>query len=367
VRIGVPKETKDNENRVALTPAGAAALRTRGHEVVVELGAGVDCGFADSAYVDAGAALGDAEQAWARDLVLKVKEPIEREYSRFRGQILFTYLHLAGAPRSLTEALLATGTTAIAYETLEDERGRLPLLAPMSAVAGAMAPLMGAYHLAKFNGGRGTLLGRVLGAHHGEVVVVGDGVVGVHACEAASALGANVTVLGITPERAAEFERLGPAVRYLLSTPESISRLLPDADLVIGAVLRRGDRAPHVVTEQMVASMPRGSVIVDVSIDQGGCVATSRPTTHSSPVFVAHGVIHYCVTNMPGAYPRTSTFALTQATLPYVLELADSGLDATRADPGFAKGVNVHRGFVTYRAVADALGLVDRFADFATL
>jgi alanine dehydrogenase len=367
VRIGVPKEIKDNENRVALTPAGAAALCARGHEVVVEPGAGAGCGFADSAYVGAGAALGDAEQAWARDLVLKVKEPIEDEYARFRGQMLFTYLHLAGAPRALTEALLATGTTAIGYETVEDERGRLPLLAPMSAVAGAMAPLMGAYHLAKFNGGRGTLLGRVLGAHHGEVVVVGDGVVGAHACEAASALGAKVAVLGITPGRAAEFERRGAAVRYLLSTPENLSRLLPDADLLIGAVLLRGDRAPHVVTEQMVASMPSGSVIVDVSIDQGGCVATSRPTTHSSPVFVAHGVTHYCVTNMPGAYPRTSTLALTQATLPYVLELADSGLDAARADPGFAKGVNVHRGFVTYRAVAEALRLTDRFADFATL
>jgi alanine dehydrogenase len=207
----------------------------------------------------------------------------------------------------------------------------------------------------------------VLGAHHGEVVVVGDGVVGLHACDAASALGAEVTVLGLAPGRAAEFERPGRAVRYLTSTPENLLRLLPDTDLLIGAVLRRGDRAPHVVTEEMVASMPKGSVIVDVSIDQGGCVATSRPTTHSSPVFVAHGVIHYCVTNMPGAYPRTSTLALTQATFPYVLELADSGLDAARADPGFAKGVNVHRGFVTYRAVAEALGLADRYADFATL
>jgi alanine dehydrogenase len=367
VRIGVPKEIKDNENRVALTPAGAAALRARGHEVVVEIDAGAGCGFADSAYEEAGAALGDAERAWAQDLVLKVKEPLEGEYARFRGQILFTYLHLAGAPRSLTEALIATSTTAIAYETVEDERGRLPLLAPMSAVAGAMAPLMGAYHLAKFNGGRGTLLGHVLGARHGEVVVVGDGVVGMHACEAASALGAKVAVLGLASGRAAEFERRGQSLRYLLSTPENLSRLLPDTDLLIGAVLRRGDRAPHVVTERMVASMPSGSVIVDVSIDQGGCVATSRPTTHSSPVFVAHGVIHYCVTNMPAAYPRTSTLALTQATLPYVLQLADAGLGAARADPGFAKGVNVHRDFVTYRAVAEALGLLDRFADLATL
>ena len=225
---------------------------------------------------------------------------------------------LPAYPLALTSALLDSGTTAIAYETVEDSNGRLPLLAPMSAIAGSMAPLMGAYYLAKFAGGRGTLLGTVLGASHGEVAIIGDGVVGQHACDVASALGARVTVFGITPQRAAEFERR-PNVRYALSTPASIAARLREADLVVGAVLRVGARAPHVVTEAMVAAMPRGSVIVDVSIDQGGCVATSRPTSHSAPVFVAHGVTHYCVTNMPGAYPRTATLALTAATLPYVL------------------------------------------------
>jgi len=363
VRIGVPREIKDNENRVGLTPRGAATLRERGHDVMIERGAGLGCGFADADYAAAGATLAEAQDAWDRDLVIKVKEPLEPEYPRLRGQIVFTYFHLAGAPRALTEALLASRTTAIAYETIEDERGRLPLLAPMSAVAGAMAPLVGAYYLAKFAGGRGTLLGSVLGTPHGKVAVVGDGVVGKHACDAASGLGAEVAVFGVTPRRAAEFER--PGVRYVLSTPENLLRELGDTDLLIGAVLRHGERAPHVVTEAMVERMQPGAVIVDVSIDQGGCVETSRPTSHSSPVYVLHGVTHYCVTNMPGAYPRTSTLALTDATLPYALRLAESGLAAVASDAGFAKGVNVHRGRITYRAVADALGLADRYADLA--
>jgi alanine dehydrogenase len=365
MRIGVPREIKDNENRVGLTPQGVAALRARGHEVVIERGAGLGCGFADADYAAAGATLADAAHTWDVDLVIKVKEPLEAEYARLRGQLVFTYFHLAGAPRALTESLLASRTTAIAYETVEDERGRLPLLAPMSAVAGAMAPLVGAYYLAKFAGGRGTLLGRVLGARHGKVVVVGDGVVGKHACEAASALGAAVVVFGLNPRRAAEFERAGAAIRYVASTPDNLLRELPDTDLLIGGVLRRGERAPHVVSESMVKRMPQGAVIVDVSIDQGGCVATSRPTSHSKPVFVAHGVTHYCVTNMPGAYPRTSTLALTEATLPYALALADAGLDAAARDAGLAKGVNTHRGYVTYRAVAEALGLTDRYSDLA--
>jgi alanine dehydrogenase len=365
MRIGVPREIKDNENRVGLTPHGVAALRARGHEIVIERGAGLGCGFADADYTSAGAELGDAQSAWQRELVLKVKEPLEPEYRELRGQIVFTYFHLAGAPRALTDALLASRTTAIAYETVEDERGRLPLLAPMSAVAGAMAPLVGAYYLAKFNGGRGTLLGTVLGARHGKVVIVGDGVVGRHACDAARALGAAVVVLGLSPQRAAAFESPGGATRYLKSTPENLLRELPDSDLLIGSVLRRGERAPHVVTTDMVRQMPAGSVIVDVSIDQGGCVETSRPTSHSHPVFVAHGVTHYCVTNMPGAYPRTSTLALTDATLPYALALADRGLAAAAADPGLAKGVNTCAGRVTYRAVADALGLAERYADLA--
>jgi alanine dehydrogenase len=360
VKIGAPKELKDNENRVGLTPAGVRALTAAGNDVVVERGAGLACGFADADYAAAGATLGSADDAWRQALVVKVKEPLASEYPRLRGQIVFTYFHLAGVPAALTSALLDSGTTAIAYETVEDAHGRLPLLAPMSAIAGSMAPLMGAYYLAKFNGGRGTLLGTVLGKGRGDVAVVGDGVVGRHACDVAAALGANVTVFGITPERAAEFERR-PNVRYTLSTPESIAARLRDVDLLVGAVLRAGARAPHVVTEAMVAAMPPGSVIVDVSIDQGGCIATSRPTSHSSPVFVAHGVTHYCVTNMPGAYPRTATMALTDATLPYVLTLAGGGLEAVAADVGFAKGVNTHLGKLRYAAVAEALGMQRRY------
>jgi alanine dehydrogenase len=364
MRIGVPRETKDHESRVGLTPHGVAALRGRGHEIVVERGAGAGCGFADADYAAAGAVLGDAAQAWDRDLVIKVKEPLDAEYPRLRGQIVFTYFHLAGAPLQLSEALLASRTTAIAYETIEDARGGLPLLAPMSAVAGAMAPLVAAYYLAKFNGGRGTLLSTVLGGSHGKVVIVGDGVVGRHACDAASGLGAAVVVLGLSPQRAREFERPGARVRYLASTAENLVRELRDADVLIGGVLRRGARAPHVVSEEMVQQMPAGSVIVDVSIDQGGCVETSRPTSHSHPVFVAHGVTHYCVTNMPGAYPRTSTLALTEATLPYALTLADHGIAAAAEDPGLAKGVNTYAGRVTYRAVADALDLTELYTDF---
>ena len=367
MRIGVPRETKDNESRVGLTPNGVAALRSRGHDVVIERGAALGCGFADVDYTAAGAALGNAVQAWDRDLVIKVKEPLEDEYPRLRGQIVFTYFHLAGAPLQLTEALLASHTTAIAYETIEDARGALPLLAPMSAVAGAMAPLVGAYYLAKFNGGRGTLLGTVLGAAHGKVVIVGDGVVGRHACDAATGLGAAVVVMGLSAQRAKEFERPGARVRYLTSTADNLARELADTDVLIGGVLRRGARAPHVVSEEMVKRMPRGAVIVDISIDQGGCVETSRPTSHSHPVFVAHGVTHYCVTNMPGAYPRTSTLALTEATLPYALKLADRGITAVLDDAGLAKGVNTHAGRVTYRAVADALGLAGLYADVRTV
>ncbi len=354
--VGLPKEIKDNENRVGLPPAGVAALRAAGHTVTIERGAGLGCGFSDADYAASGATLGTAADAWRQDLVVKVKEPLESEYAHLRGQLVFTYFHLAGVPRALTTALLDTGTTAIAYETVEDRDGHLPLLAPMSAVAGGMAPLMGAYYLAKFNGGRGTLLGTLLGQSHGEVAIVGDGVVGRHACDVAGALGARVTVFGLSPQRAAEFERR-PNVRYALSTPENIGARLREVDLLVGAVLRAGARAPHVVTEALVATMPTGAVIVDVSIDQGGCIATSRPTSHSSPVFVAHGVTHYCVTNMPGAYPRTSTLALTAATLPYVLRLANEGLAALAADAGFARGLNVHAGKLRYAAVADALGL----------
>jgi alanine dehydrogenase len=362
MRVGTPKETKEQEHRVGLTPAGVAALRSAGHEVVVERGAGVGSGFADADYAASGATLGSAAEAWRCDLVVKVKEPLPAEYGLLRGQIVFTYFHLAGAPAELTARLLAAGTTAVAYETVEDERGRLPLLAPMSAVAGAMAPLVGSHYLARHNGGRGTLLGTVLGRPQGRVAIAGDGVVGRHACAAAAGLGASVVVLGRHPERASELGRHG-AVRYELASAANIARAVAESDVVIGAVLRSGARAPHVVTEAMVASMAPGAVIVDVSIDQGGCVATSRPTSHTSPTFVAHGVTHYCVTNMPGAYPRTSTIALTEATLPYALRLADGGL-AAFGDEGFAKGVNTHAGLIRCQAVAAALGETERYAPF---
>jgi alanine dehydrogenase len=363
VRAGVPREVKDNESRVGLTPDGAAALVADGHEVVVEQAAGLGCGFADAAYEAAGARIGSANEAWDSELVIKVKEPLEPEFPLLAEQILFTYLHLAGVDESLTRALLDAGTTAIAYETVEDEGGRLPLLAPMSAVAGSMAPLMGGYYLARFNGGRGMLIGEILGERYGKVVVVGDGVVGRHAAKVAGAMGARSVVLfGRNPERAAEFERSIPRLRYVPSTPETLAPELPDADLVVGAVLILGARAPRIVTEEMVRSMPEGSVIVDVSIDQGGCVATSRPTSHSDPVYVEHGVTHYCVTNMPGAFPRTSTFALTSATLPYALRIANGGIDAVLTDAGFAKGINVRGGGIALMPVAEALGL-ERFYD----
>jgi alanine dehydrogenase len=364
MRVGVPREIKDNENRVGLTPEGVAALVAEGHEIAVERGAGAGCGFADSDYADAGAVLAGAEQAWDCNLVVKVKEPQESEYPRLSTQILFTYLHLAGIARPLTLALLEAGTTAIAYETVEDESGRLPLLAPMSAVAGTMAPLMGSYYLARFNAGRGMLIGEILGERHGKVVVIGDGVVGRHAARVAGAMGAQAVVMfGRKPERASALERIVPRLTYLVSTPDAIAAALPDTDLLIGAVLILGARAPHVVSEDMVRSMPAGSVIVDVSIDQGGCIETSRPTSHSDPVYTVHGVTHYCVTNMPGAYPRTSTFALTAATLPYVLRIAGGGLDGVLADPAFAKGINVRAGKITCRPVAEALGLGDLYAE----
>ena len=365
MKIGVVKEIKNRENRVALTPAGAAALVRAGHVLHVEHDAGQHSGFSDGEYARAGARITGAAEAWDVELVLKVKEPLESEYPLLGRQILFTYLHLAGVSRSLTDALLAHRTTAVAYETVEDTGGRLPLLAPMSAVAGNMSITIGSYYLARFNGGRGTQLGTVLGERHGKVVIIGDGVVGTHAAQVAAGLGTEVMVFGRNPEHEQALRAaIPPEIQFRLSTPEHIAAELPDADLVVGAVLLRGDRAPHVVSEAMVRSMPPGSVIVDVSIDQGGCIATSRPTSHSDPVFAQHGVIHYCVTNMPGAYPRTSTVALTHATLPYVLELAEHGLDAARRDPGLGKGINTHDGLLTCEPVARALDLMDRYRPF---
>jgi alanine dehydrogenase len=368
MKIGVVKEIKEEEYRVALTPAGASALTDHGHAVVVEEGAGLGSGFADEEYRGAGAMICNTAQAWNTDMVMKVKEPLASEYAYLGQQIVFTYFHLAGVARSLTETLLARGTTAIAYETLEDEAGRLPLLAPMSAVAGNMAALIGGYYLARFNRGKGVQLGRVLGASHGKVVIIGDGVVGRHAARVADSMGAAVFLAGRKPEREPGLKKdISERIHFFLSKADRIARHVEDADLVVGAVLRHGAKAPHVVTAQMVESMQPGSVVVDVSIDQGGCIETSRPTSHRAPVYERFGVIHYCVTNMPGAYPRTSTIALTTATLPYALRLADQGLAALQEDEGFRKAVNTCRGSVTCRPVAEGLDLMDRYKDLSLL
>ncbi|MGR8947189.1 MAG: alanine dehydrogenase [Gammaproteobacteria bacterium] len=365
MHIGCAKEIKDKENRVAITPDGAGTLVAAGHEVCIETLAGSGSGFSDEDYRSRGATIGTAEEAWGCDLVVKIKEPLPVEYPLLQGQILFTYLHLAGVDPTLTHALLESGTTGIAYETVEDSKGGLPLLAPMSAVAGTMSALVGAWYLAKFNDGRGMLTGRVMGEPFGRVLVIGDGVVGKHAAAAAAGLGANATIATRHLDREVSLKKaIGENVEVVLSSPATFKQRLPETDLLIGGVLLRGARAPHVVDREMVESMPNGSVLVDVSIDQGGCIETARPTSHSDPVFVEAGVTHYCVTNMPGAYPRTSTIALTRATLPYVLRLAGEGMDAVRADPGLAKGVNTYEGKITCRAVSDALDLEPRYQDF---
>lgn len=289
---------------------------------------------------------------------------MEDEYKFLKeNQILFTYLHLAGVTKTLAEALLDKKTTGIAYETVEDGYYRLPLLAPMSAVAGNMSVQIGSYYLAKFNNGKGMMLGEVMGHFYGKVVIIGGGVVGRHAAKTAYGMGANVYLFGRHQERMDNLkEIIGRKAHVMLSTPENIAEHVKDADLVVGAVLLAGAKAPYVVTEEMVKTMQPGSVIVDVSIDQGGCIETSKPTKHSDPVFIKHGVTHYCVTNMPGAYPRTSTIALTNATLPYVLKLANSGFEnSIKNDAGFAKGVNTHKGYITYKPVAEALNLMDRY------
>jgi alanine dehydrogenase len=343
-------------------------LHEAGHKVLVQAGAGLGSGFSDAQYREAGAHIVTVEQAWNADLILKVKEPLAAEYGYLQKQIVFTYFHLAGAPKTLTDTLLRQKTTAVAYETVEDMQGRLPLLAPMSAIAGNMAISIGSYYLAKFNHGKGVQLGTVLGTRYGKVVIIGDGVVGQHAAKTADGMGAQVFVGGIDSGRETQLKRdISPALVFFESTADSLPQYIEDADLVVGAVLLHAAKAPHVVTEEMVQRMQPGSVIVDVSIDQGGCVATSRPTSHSAPVFEKHGVIHYCVPNMPGAYPVTSTMALTAATLPYVLKLAQQGLDALRADPGFGKGVNTYQGFVTSKPIAEALGLLSQYKEFAAL
>ena len=360
MKIGVAKEIKSDEYRVALTPAGARELVQRGHEVTIETGAGVGSSFTDDAYTAAGAELASVEDVWAdSELLLKVKEPIEPEYGRLReGLVLFTYLHIA-ADEPLTRALVDSGITGVAYETVETDDRRLPLLAPMSEIAGRLAAQAGAYFLEKPLGGRGILLGGVPGVAKGDVVVIGGGMVGYNSAVIALGLGANVTILERSIDRMRELEEiLGAKVNLLMSSTLQIEESVAVADVVIGAVLIPGAVAPKLVTREMVAGMKDGAVIADVAIDQGGCFETSRATTHSDPVYTVDGVTHYCVANMPGAVPVTSTKALTNATLPYVEAIANDGLrEAIARDRALARGVNVLDGKITYEAVAEAHGL----------
>ncbi|HEX2045826.1 MAG TPA: alanine dehydrogenase [Gaiellaceae bacterium] len=360
MRIGVVKEIKQDEYRVALTPAGARELRARGHEVLVEAGAGAGSAFPDAEYGAVGARIASVDEVWAvSDLLLKVKEPLPAEYGRLReGLVLFTYLHLA-ADEELTRALIESGATCIAYETVETDDRQLPLLAPMSEVAGRLSAQAGAYFLEKPLGGRGLLLGGVAGVPPGKVVIIGGGMVGYNAAVIALGLGAHVRILDKSVDRLRHLEEiLSGRVELVYSSALEVENSVLQADVVIGAVLIPGARAPKLVTREMIAEMKQGAVVADVSIDQGGCLETSRPTTHSDPVYVVDGVTHYCVSNMPGAVPITSTFALTNVTLPYVEAIAEHGVrEAIARDPALARGVNVLDGNLTYEAVAEAHGL----------
>ena len=360
MRIGVAREIKPQEHRVALTPAGARELLQRGHDVIVEAGAGLGSAFPDEIYERAGATIVSVDDVWSRsELLLKVKEPIAIEYPRLRpGLTLFTYLHIA-ADEALTRALVDSGITGIAYETVETDLGGLPLLAPMSEIAGRLAPQAGAHYLEKPKGGRGILLGGVAGVSPGKVVVIGGGMVGYNAAIIAIGLGAQVTIFERSVDRMRYLEQiLSGRVTLIMSSSLQIETALEDADLVIGAVLIPGALAPKLITREMLGGMKEASVLVDVAIDQGGCAETSRATTHDDPVYTVDGVIHYCVANMPGAVPITSTRALTNVTLPYVETLADHGVvPAIERDPELARGVNVLGGRVTYEAVAEAHGL----------
>ncbi|GAB6141671.1 alanine dehydrogenase [Methylosoma difficile] len=356
--IGLPKEIKDNENRVGMTPATVKALTKRGHRVLVQRGAGEGSALSDGEYLAAGAEMvADAADAWAAELVVKVKEPIASEYGFLRKDLLlFTYLHLA-SNQPLTEALLASGCTSIAYETVQID-GRLPLLTPMSEVAGRMATQVGAVYLQKSHGGRGVLMGGVPGVAPAQVAVLGAGVVGLNAARVAVGMGAQVTVLDISHERLKYLDDLYRGqLQTRISNEYSLEETVYQADLVIGAVLIPGGRAPWLISREMLPNMRKGAVIVDVAVDQGGCVETTRPTTHSNPTYEIDGVVHYCVANMPGAVPRTSTFALNNQTALYILQLAEQGLAAVKANPALQLGLNTHQGGVTYRAVAEAFGL----------
>lgn len=360
MRIGIPTEVKDSESRVAITPAGVRALVENGHQVFIQAGAGVLSGIQDEEYSAVGAEiLADAESTWSSvEMILKVKEPVKSEYKFLRSDLtLFTFLHLA-AEKELTDALLSAGTTSIAYETVQVGR-QLPLLAPMSEVAGRLAPQMGASTLQKNNGGLGLLLGGVPGTRSGKVVVLGGGVSGTSAIEISLGLGAQVTVLDTSLPRLRELDaQYGGRLNTIFSNTLEIEKAVSDADLVIGAVLIPGAKAPKLVTNEMVRNMREGSVLVDIAIDQGGCFEDSKPTTHHQPTFKVHGSVFYCVTNMPGAVPHTSTFALTNATMPYVLKIANMGwLDAIQADESLRLGLNTHSGEVYNSGVAEAHGL----------
>jgi alanine dehydrogenase len=358
MRIGVPKEIKTNENRVALVPAGAEALCAAGHEVYLETGAGIGSGFEDSDYREAGAQIvPDAASAWGKaELLLKVKEPIASEWGFLRPDLtLFTYLHFA-ADEALFKAHMKSGATCIAYETLEDSHGRLPILTPMSEVAGRMAVIEGAKYLERPFGGRGVLISGVPGVEPAKVVILGGGVVGLNAAQIAAGVGAQVTIFDVNADRLRYLhDVLPPNVTTLYSNPLMIRKKVLQADLVIGAVLVAGAKAPVLVTREDVARMKDGSVILDVAVDQGGCVETCRPTTHSDPIYIEEGVVHYCVANMPGAVARTSTFALTNATLPFLLILADSGIQGFAAlGHPTVQGLNIHRGKIFHHGVAGA-------------
>jgi alanine dehydrogenase len=360
MKVGVPKEIKNHEYRVAITPVGVTELVAHGHSVVVESGAGLGSAIPDEEYAAAGATLGSVDDAWSADLVLKVKEPIEPEYDRMRpGQVLFTYLHLA-ADKRLTEELMARQVTAIAYETVQLPSGGLPLLYPMSEVAGCLAPQVGAHALMKASGGRGVLMGGVGGVAQAKVVILGAGVSGQNAANIALGMGADVTLIDTDLDKLRmSFWRYNNRVHGLASSRLVIEEQVRQADMVIGAVLIPGAAAPKLVSNQLVSEMKPGSVLVDIAIDQGGCFEDSRPTTHADPTYPVHDSLFYCVANMPGAVPRTSTYALTNVTLPYAVALADRGWrEACRADAALAKGINTHAGALTYAPVAEAHGLV---------
>ncbi|MYL34121.1 alanine dehydrogenase [Pontibacillus yanchengensis] len=358
MKIGVPKEIKNNENRVAMTPAGVITLKSSGHEIFVESTAGEGSGFTNEEYQEAGATIvSTAKEAWEQDMVMKVKEPLPEEYEYFHnGLILFTYLHLAPEPE-LTKALIENKVVAIAYETVQSKKGTLPLLTPMSEVAGRMSSQIGAQFLEKSRGGMGILLSGIPGVKRGRVSIIGGGVVGTNAAKIAMGLGADVTIIDLNPERLRELDDIfGSSINTLMSNPLNIAHALSESDLVIGAVLIPGAKAPKLVTEDMVKDMQEGAVIVDVAIDQGGIFETTdRITTHDNPTYEKHGVLHYAVANMPGAVPRTSTIGLTNVTVPYALQLANKGYQkACLEDESLLKGINTLDGYVTYKAVAEA-------------